>query len=206
MQAFDEARVESAGFDLYAPQTRGVNNGLSLRFTNPLLSDIRVRQALVAGVDAQEVVDTIFTENYPVATSALSSSAVGYKDESEFYAYDPEKSAELLDEAGWDVGADGIREKDGERLSLDRVRGEAAAAVEADARARRPAAQGDRRRAEREVGGWRHLRRGHQGSAEDPAVPLDGRTRGPRRHQEPVLHEEPQHAALGRRRARRACS
>lgn len=118
VQAFDEARVESAGFDLYAPQTRGVNNALSLRFTNPLLSDIRVRQALVAGVDAQEVVDTIFTANYPVATSSLSSSAVGYKDESEFYAYDPDKSEELLDEAGWVVGADGIREKDGQRLSL----------------------------------------------------------------------------------------
>lgn len=118
VQAFDEERVEAAGFDLHAPQTRGVNNALSLRFTNPLLSDIRVRQALVAGVDAQEVVDTIFTDNYPVATSALSSSAVGYKDESEFYAYDPEKSAALLDEAGWTLGDDGIREKDGERLSL----------------------------------------------------------------------------------------
>ena len=118
VQAFDEARVESAGFDLYAPQTRGVNNALSLRFTNPLLSDIRVRQALVAGVDAQEVVDTIFTANYPVATSSLSSSAVGYKDESAYYAYDPDKSDELLEEAGWTVGADGIREKDGQRLSL----------------------------------------------------------------------------------------
>ncbi|MFE7843753.1 TIGR04028 family ABC transporter substrate-binding protein [Microbacterium sp. NPDC057407] len=118
VQAFDEERVAAAGFELHAPQTRGVNNGLSLRFTNPLLSDLRVRQALVAGVNAQEVVDTIFTDNYPVATSALSSSAVGYKDESEFYAYDPEKSAELLDEAGWTVGDDGIREKDGERLSL----------------------------------------------------------------------------------------
>ncbi|WP_137844029.1 TIGR04028 family ABC transporter substrate-binding protein [Microbacterium sp. 2FI] len=118
VQAFDEARVESSGFDLHAPQTRGVNNGLSLRFTNPLLSDIRVRQALVAGVDSQEVVDTIFTANYPAATSALSSAALGYKDESEHYAYDPEKSAALLDEAGWEPGADGIREKDGERLSL----------------------------------------------------------------------------------------
>ena len=118
VQAFDEARVEAAGFDLYAPQTRGVNNGLSLRFTNPLLSDIRVRQALVAGVDSQEIVDTIFTANYPVATSALSSSAIGYKDESKYYAYDPDKSEELLDDAGWTPGADGIREKDGTRLSL----------------------------------------------------------------------------------------
>ncbi|MET0861929.1 MAG: TIGR04028 family ABC transporter substrate-binding protein [Microbacterium sp.] len=119
VQAFDEARVESAGFELFAPQTRGVNNALSLRFTNPLLSDLKVRQALVAGVDAQEVVDTIFTANYPVATSALSSSALGYKDESEFYAYDPDKAVELLEEAGWTPGADGIVEKDGQRLSLD---------------------------------------------------------------------------------------
>jgi peptide/nickel transport system substrate-binding protein len=118
VQAFDEARVSSSGFELYAPQTRGVNNGLSLRFTNPLLSDIRVRQALVAGVDSQEVVDTIFTENYPRATSALSSSAQGFKDESEHYEYDPDKAEALLDEAGWVAGADGIREKDGERLSL----------------------------------------------------------------------------------------
>ncbi|RZU66074.1 peptide/nickel transport system substrate-binding protein [Microterricola gilva] len=119
VQAFDEAAVESAGFELYAPQTRGVNNSLSLRFTNPLLSDIKVRQALVAGVNAQEVVDTLFTANYPVATSSLSSTALGYKDESEHLAYDPKKSAKLLDEAGWTEGADGIREKDGTRLSLD---------------------------------------------------------------------------------------
>ncbi len=119
VQAFDEARVESGGFELYAPQTRGVNNSLSLRFTNPLLSDIRVRQALVAGVDSQEVVDTVFTENYPRATSALSASALGYKDESEYYEYDPDKAEELLDEAGWEPGGDGIREKDGQRLSLD---------------------------------------------------------------------------------------
>ncbi|KIP94435.1 ABC transporter substrate-binding protein [Microbacterium sp. MEJ108Y] len=118
VQAFDEDRVESAGFTLYAPQTRGVNNSIALRPENPLLADIKVRQALVAAVDAQEVVDTLFTENYPVATSVLSQEALGYKDESEHYAYDPEKAEELLDEAGWTEGSDGIREKDGERLSI----------------------------------------------------------------------------------------
>ena len=118
VQAFDEPRVESAGFTLEAPQTRGVNNSLALRAGNPLLSDVRVRQALVAGVNAQEVVDTIFTPNYPVATSVLSASALGYKDESKALAYDPERAEQLLDEAGWIPGSDGIREKDGQRLSL----------------------------------------------------------------------------------------
>ncbi|WP_449408683.1 TIGR04028 family ABC transporter substrate-binding protein [Microbacterium maritypicum] len=118
VQAFDEDRVESAGFSLYAPQTRGVNNAISLRPQNPLLGDLKVRQALVAAVDAHEVVDTLFTENYPVATSVLSAEALGYKDESEHYAYDPDKAEELLDEAGWMPGSDGIREKDGQRLAI----------------------------------------------------------------------------------------
>ncbi|MFC9560201.1 TIGR04028 family ABC transporter substrate-binding protein [Agromyces sp. NPDC056965] len=118
VQAFDEAQVSGAGFEVVAAPTRGVNNSIGLRFTNPLLSDVRVRQALVHGVDAQEVVDTIFTENYPVATSQLASTAAGYTDESKELAFDPDLSEELLDEAGWEVGADGIREKDGERLSL----------------------------------------------------------------------------------------
>ncbi|WP_217181846.1 TIGR04028 family ABC transporter substrate-binding protein [Streptomyces sp. AC495_CC817] len=118
VQAFDEDRVEGAGFTLYAPQTRGVNNSIALRPGNPLLGDIRVRQALVAAVDAQEIVDTLFTENYPVATSVLSSQALGYKDESAHYAYDPKKAEKLLDESGWTPGADGIREKDGQRLSI----------------------------------------------------------------------------------------
>ena len=118
VQAFDEDRVESAGFTLYAPQTRGVNNSISLRPQNPLLADLKVRQALVAAVDAQEVVDTLFTENYPVATSVLSSQALGYKDESAHYEYDPDKAEKLLDEAGWEPGSDGIREKDGQRLAI----------------------------------------------------------------------------------------
>lgn len=118
VQAYDEEQVSAAGLDLYAPQTQGVNNSLSLRFTNDILSDIRVRQALVHGVDAQEVVDTVFTENYPVATSPLSQTALGYKDESGKLGYDPELSEQLLEEAGWTLGADGIREKDGTRLSL----------------------------------------------------------------------------------------
>jgi peptide/nickel transport system substrate-binding protein len=34
------------------------------------------------------------------------------------YPYDPEKAKSLLDEAGWTVGSDGIREKGGQKLSV----------------------------------------------------------------------------------------
>ncbi|PFG20164.1 TIGR04028 family ABC transporter substrate-binding protein [Serinibacter salmoneus] len=118
VQAYDEEQVEAAGLQLFAPQTQGVNNSLSLRPSNEILSDIDVRRAIVAGVDAQEVVDTVFTENYPAATGVLSSTALGYVDLSDDLAYDPEAAAELLDGAGWEPGDDGIRVKDGQRLEL----------------------------------------------------------------------------------------
>lgn len=114
----DEQRVEQAGLELHAAQTKGVNNAWSLRIGNEILSDIRVRQALIAGIDRQALVDSLYTGNYPLATSALSSSATGYTDTSEYYQYDPDKAEDLLEEAGWEEGSDGIRVKDGRRLAL----------------------------------------------------------------------------------------
>ena len=118
VEAQDEDQVESAGFTIYSPQTNGVNNHLSLRFRNEILSDITVRQALIAGIDRQEVVDVIYTENYPLATSILSQGAVGYVNTEEYFEYDADKAEALLDEAGWSLGADGIRAKDGVPLTL----------------------------------------------------------------------------------------
>lgn len=118
VQAQDEAQVTAAGVELFAPQTRGVNNSLSLRIGNETLSDIRVRQALIAGIDRQQVVDTIYSDLYPLATSALSSTALGYVDTSDRLGYDPEQAEALLDEAGWTRDGDGIRTRDGEPLTL----------------------------------------------------------------------------------------
>jgi peptide/nickel transport system substrate-binding protein len=115
----DEAQVlGSGGFVVDGPQTNGVNNALNLRFREPVMEDIRVRQAIIAAVDRESLIDSLYTENYPLATSVLSSTAVGYVDTSEYFVYDPDHAVELLEEAGWVTGADGIRERDGVRLSF----------------------------------------------------------------------------------------
>lgn len=114
----DEAQFAGGSLSLHAAATNGVNNGLSFRFREPRLEDVRVRQAIIAGIDRQKIVDTLFTANYPLATGALAKTALGYVDTSSFYTYDPDEAAALLDEAGWTLGADGIREKDGEKLTL----------------------------------------------------------------------------------------
>ncbi|MGP3964170.1 TIGR04028 family ABC transporter substrate-binding protein [Nonomuraea sp. 3N208] len=118
VQAYDEQTVKDAGFQIYAEPTRGVNNGLYLRPANGILKDPDVRQALQAGTNAKEVVDTLFTESYPVATSVLSHLAQGYVDLSKELTYDPARANALLDQAGWTRGADGLRVKDGTRLQL----------------------------------------------------------------------------------------
>lgn len=118
VQAYDEETVKNAGFTIYAEPTRGVNNGLYLRPANSILSDVNVRKALQAGTNAKEVVDTLFTAGYPVATSVLSHLAQGYVDLSKELAYDPDRANALLDRAGWTRGADGVREKAGRKLEL----------------------------------------------------------------------------------------
>ncbi|NWJ23890.1 TIGR04028 family ABC transporter substrate-binding protein [Rhizobium sp. RM] len=118
IQAYDEPQVETQGFNIYAPGTRGVNNSIVFRADNPLVADLRVRQGLSLAVNRDEIISTIFSKNYPKATSILASSAIGYVPQTDKLQYDPEKAKALLDEAGYKLGPDGIRAKDGQQLVL----------------------------------------------------------------------------------------
>lgn len=119
VEAQDEEQVKNAGLTVLVAPTNGVVNGLSFRFRHPLFEDIRVREAVGHGIDREGIIETLFTESYPLATSVVAATAQGYEDQSALIPdYDPEKAAELLAEAGWAPGADGILEKDGQRFSI----------------------------------------------------------------------------------------
>ncbi len=118
VQAYDEKQATDQGFNIYAAPTRGVNDSLSFRPDNPLVADLRVRQALLHATNAKQVVETLFSPNYPQASSVIARTAAGYVDLSDKLAFDQQKAKQLLDEAGWTAGADGIRQKAGQRLVL----------------------------------------------------------------------------------------
>ena len=118
IQAYDEKRVADKGFTVYASPTRGVNNSVNFRPDNPLVADQKVREALLHATDSKEIVQTLFSANYPQATSVLAKTAVGYVDLSDKLKFDPAQAARLLDEAGWKSGPDGVRQKDGQSLTL----------------------------------------------------------------------------------------
>ena len=73
------------------------------------LGDPRVREAIELGIDKQTIVDKLL---YGLATVGTTELNLGWAKASvPVSAYDPEKAAALLDEAGWtDEDGDGIRE------------------------------------------------------------------------------------------------
>ncbi|WP_226053083.1 TIGR04028 family ABC transporter substrate-binding protein [Dickeya chrysanthemi] len=118
IQAYDEKRVQSEGIRIYAAPTRGVNNSVNFRPDNPLVADICVRQALRYATNPKEIIQTLYSDNYPQATSVLAKTAAGYVNLSDKLTFDPPAAARLLDDAGWKTGAQGVRQKDGQPLVL----------------------------------------------------------------------------------------
>ncbi len=90
-----------------------------LNTTKEVLTDKEVRQALQHATNKQAISDGIFYGlEQPAYT--LFAKTVPYCDiDLEPYAYDVEQAQSMLDEAGWVVGADKIREKDGQKLNID---------------------------------------------------------------------------------------
>ena len=118
ISAPQEPLLKEQGVDIVSRGTNSMNNQFAFRFDHPLLHDKRVREAIIHGVDREEILRVLFSESYPLATSSVAETGLAYKDQSAAYAFDPEESKRLLDEAGWEPGPDGIRVKDGQRLVL----------------------------------------------------------------------------------------
>nr|WP_246818468.1 TIGR04028 family ABC transporter substrate-binding protein [Corynebacterium sp. HMSC072G08] len=113
-----EKQLEAQGINIIARGTNSMNNQLAFRFNHPILKDKRVRDAIMNGINREEIMRILFSPTYPLATSTVAATGLGYKDQSAAYSYDPEHATALLDEAGWVPGEDGIRVKDGQRLTL----------------------------------------------------------------------------------------
>lgn len=118
LQAYDEERVKKAGNIVYSVGTRGINNSVIFRPDNALVADIKVRQALLRATDRPEIVKTLYSANYPLATSLMAHNAFGYSDQSAKLAFNEAEAKALLDESGFIPGADGVREKNGQKLVL----------------------------------------------------------------------------------------
>jgi len=93
---------------------------IDLQIGNPILTDVRVRRALLYGIDRKTVTSRLFEGKQPVADTWVNPLNPMYSPDVATYPYDPAKAKALLAEAGWKPGSDGIcRNAKGERLSLE---------------------------------------------------------------------------------------
>lgn len=94
--------------------------GWNLR--DPRFADTKVRQALPYGFNRAQFVETYFSGYGSVCNTPLSPVSWAYTDELDEkineYKYNPEKACEILEEAGWKLNSEGIREKNGKKLDF----------------------------------------------------------------------------------------
>lgn len=108
--------LEFANINLYGSSDYSM---VAFNHKRPALKDARVRQALIYGLDRQKLIHVVYqgygkVANEPIAPISWAYDTQGINE----YAYDRQKAGQLLDEAGWKKGANGIREKDGHPLEL----------------------------------------------------------------------------------------
>lgn len=85
---------------------------------NPPLDDVRVRRALAYATNKAELIKKVTHGVDIPADSDQPPFLWAHDDHVTRYPYDPRRAAALLDEAGWALGPDGIRHKNGKPLSL----------------------------------------------------------------------------------------
>jgi len=85
---------------------------------DPLLKDVNVRRALVLAIDRGKLTQALFEGRQSVAHSPFHPLDVYYTDDLAKYDLDIARAEKLLDDAGWKKGADGMRVKDGKKLSI----------------------------------------------------------------------------------------
>jgi len=109
----------SLKFHLVERELLNHNYSLYLNVNRAPWQDARIREAFKLSLDIDTAIKTIYLGTAARAWAPLSPSILGY-DKSLEGSWKPDRAAAIraLDELGWKPGSDGIRVKDGQRLTI----------------------------------------------------------------------------------------
>ncbi|MBI4300882.1 MAG: peptide ABC transporter substrate-binding protein [Chloroflexi bacterium] len=85
----------------------------------PLFADKRVRQAMLYALDRDDIIKTVLAGQGVRADSPVLPKTWAYDGQVKQYAYNQEKARALFKEAGWQVGASGVLEKDSQQFRFN---------------------------------------------------------------------------------------
>lgn len=89
-----------------------------LNVTMPPTNDVKVRQALNYGINRPAFVESVYKGLGKAACAPLTQAMLATPDLCKQYTYNPQRAAQLLEEAGWKMGSGHIRMKDGKPLTI----------------------------------------------------------------------------------------
>jgi peptide/nickel transport system substrate-binding protein len=115
----DVKTAVDAGAKKATATSTGMPYGYLINVTKAPTDDLAVRQAIQQAVDKKSILNSLFEGQFDPADSVLTSTTPGYvKDGVDF---DVDKANQLLDQAGWTKGSDGMRSKGGSPLQLNLI-------------------------------------------------------------------------------------
>ncbi|MBC2394785.1 ABC transporter substrate-binding protein [Clostridium acetobutylicum] len=91
---------------------------IGININRDMFKDKRVRQALTYGLDRESIVKNIFGNYGLICNEPQSIASWNYNNDVNKYKFNTSKANKLLDDAGWKIGNDGVREKDGKKFQI----------------------------------------------------------------------------------------
>lgn len=116
----DIAKVKGdSRYRVYQVTSTGMPWNIMVNAQKAPTDDLAVRQALQYATDQGSIIKTLFFGLHQAADSVFTPLTPGYdKATQAIYSYNPAKAGQLLDQAGWTKGSNGMRQKNGQPLSL----------------------------------------------------------------------------------------
>ena len=117
----DCARLRAEGsYYLETLPIRGIPVCMMMNIEKSPTDELAVRQAISHAMDRDALVTEVFHDEFKRAYGPVSQFTLGYNPAVEsYYLFDPDKSANLLDKAGWQLEEDGLRYRNGKPLSVE---------------------------------------------------------------------------------------
>jgi peptide/nickel transport system substrate-binding protein len=117
VQIYAGAGVEHIQLNRTDPWTEVDGERSSLQTLHPFLTDALVRQAYNLLIDRRTIAQQLYGAAGQ-ATGNFLDSPQPFRSPHTNWEFNPEKASQLLDQAGWKRGADGVRIKQGRRMKL----------------------------------------------------------------------------------------
>lgn len=117
----DIPSLEAQGFTVDTPRYLGFVDGFEVNAGVAPTNSLLVRQAIQHAINRTQILNTVYPKGWYLAESFIQSNVPEAQNDSALFDYDPALSDKLLTEAGWVLGSNGYRTKDGQTLDFNLI-------------------------------------------------------------------------------------